>query len=101
MNDHLFRLSLVDPLTALHDAWHTTSPEGVVATGGIGFAGYLASVNWSAALTFVCLAGGLIFGTVCQCWKQWSQMTIDVETYRRKAAAAAPSPEDPAGSIPR
>jgi hypothetical protein len=82
------RLADLDPMAALHGAWDRSSPAAAITTGSLGFTGYLASVNWSASLAFVCFAVPLIFGALLQLVRQWKYMEIDVETYRSKAAYA-------------
>lgn len=82
------QLARLDPAAALHEAWHRSSPATVIATGSVGFTGYLASVNWSAALAFVCVALPMLFGTCLQLYRQWKFALVDIEVYQRKLAYA-------------
>jgi hypothetical protein len=96
MKHFVAQLALIDPMLALRSAWHRSSPEAVVMTGSVGFTGWLASINWSAGLSFCCIAVPMIYGVVLQCRSQWKRNQLDDELYRLKAIAALSAPAQPA-----
>ena len=74
----------IDLSRALHDAWHHTAPEPVVAIGGGGFGAWLLGVNWAAVAAVVGIAVPLIGNCIVQVWKQYKIALLEIDAKRRE-----------------
>jgi hypothetical protein len=80
------RLLELDPIRALHDYWHRSSPEIHLAVGGAGFGGWAARIDWAAALGFASIAIMTIGGCAIQLWKQWRLAGLEIRERERQLA---------------
>lgn len=80
----------IDLSRALHDAWHHTAPEPVLAIGGGGFAAWLSGINWAAVAAFLGVAVPLLGNCVVQVWKQYKVACLEIEAKRRELEVPKP-----------
>lgn len=81
---------------AVHDHWRKSSPEVHYLLGTTGFVGWMASVNWSAVLSFVCLAAVSLIGTGIELYRRWELVKIELDVRRKQADETPPlAPPEP------
>jgi hypothetical protein len=58
-----------------------------------GLVGMVASVDWTAALTFACLAMSMVGGTGISLWKSYRLARLELAEAERKACVRRPEAE--------
>jgi hypothetical protein len=91
-------LAQLDPVKALHDYWHTSSPEVHVAVVGAGVGGEAAHVDWSATLSLITLAAILIGGACIQLFTQARLAAIKIRAEQALSDARVASQISQLGS---